>query len=178
MLSRFGQSVSFTATIAGSRGIPASGSIVFQDGDTPIGSVAFNRTTGKAVLSTAALEVGKHTVVAYYRGDTSFNPSASVAVLQRVAKAATQTALTSSANPASSGQSITFTARVTSTAGTPSGSVVFLDEQKVLGVVPLTGNQATVTTKNLKKGLHAITAIYAGNDHYAISFGLVVQNVK
>ena len=48
-------------------------------------------------------------------------------------KAATTTTVTSSVNPSNLNQSVTFTATVTSTAGTPTGTVQFKDDGTNLG---------------------------------------------
>jgi hypothetical protein len=89
---------------------------------------------------------------------------------------ATTTSLASSANP-SFGQSVTFTATVTSNAaGTPTGTVTFYDLSdvhfytRVLGSAPLNGSaQATLTTSSLSGGTHSISAVYYGDANFAWS---------
>ena len=77
----------------------------------------------KPRLTFTTLTAGTHSLVASYSGDTGHNPSSSSALSQVVnaaSGAATSTALASSPNPSTLGQSVTFTATVTSaTAGTP-----------------------------------------------------------
>jgi subtilisin-like proprotein convertase family protein len=76
---------------------------------------------------------------------------------------ATTTTVTSSANPSIVGQPVTFTATVSSGAGTPTGNVEFLDGAVSLGVVALNGaGQAQVTTSALTAATHTITANYLG----------------
>lgn len=77
---------------------------------------------------------------------------------------ATTTTVTSSQNPSIVGQLVTFTATVTSGAGTPSGNVQFFDGATPIGgPVALNGSgQATVNTAGLTAATHAITANYAG----------------
>jgi hypothetical protein len=84
-----------------------------------------------------------------------------------IAPAATTTALTSSANPAAAGDSVTFTATVTSGGGTPTGSVTFSDGTTTLGTGTLTNGVATFTTSALAAGNHTITAAYGGATGYA-----------
>jgi uncharacterized delta-60 repeat protein len=85
-------------------------------------------------------------------------------------QAPTTTALASSANPSLSGQSVTFTATV-STAGSaaPTGTVSFLDGTTLLGTGTLsTANgvtTATFTTTTLAVGTHSITAVYGGDSN-------------
>ena len=91
-------------------------------------------------------------------------PSTSKAYIQVIGKASTTTALTSSQNPASYGQSVTFTATVTPQfGGLTSGNMTFRDGTKLLKTVALSGGGANFTTSTLGRGAHNITATYAGN---------------
>src|SRR5262249_35704229 len=71
------------------------------------------------------------------------------------------------------GQSVTFTATVTSGAGTPTGTIQFKDGGGNLGVpVALNGSGvAQVTTSVLTSGTHTITADYSGDGNFAVSTG-------
>lgn len=88
-------------------------------------------------------------------------------------KAVPVVAVSSSVNPSDFGQTVTFTATLTSTAGTPAGNVQFKDNGTNLGAaVALNGSGvATVTTSALTVGAHVITAEYAGNATFAASSG-------
>src|SRR5207302_1949023 len=129
--SKFGQSVTFTATVsvdAPGAGLP-TGTVTFKDGATTLGPGVVG-AGGQATFSTSSLAVGTHPITAEYGGDSSFNGSTSSALSQVVAKAATSTSLTSSANPSVFGQSVTFTATVSVNspgAGNPGGTVQFKD---------------------------------------------------
>jgi hypothetical protein len=81
----------------------------------------------------------------------------------------TQTTLVSSLNPSSYGQAVTFTATVTATSGTPTGTVTFADNGTAIGTGTLSGGVASFTTSTLATGSHAITASYAGNATFAAS---------
>src|SRR5205085_2877258 len=72
------------------------------------------------------------------------------------------TALGSSPNPSVSGQSVTFTATVTSGGGTPTGTVTFKDGTTTLGTGTLSAGKATFSTSSLAVGTHSITAAYGG----------------
>ena len=88
-------------------------------------------------------------------------------------KAATTTAVTSSTNPSNLNQTVTFTATVISTAGTPTGTVQFKDGGTNLGS-PQTLNGsgvATFSTSSLVAGVHAITADYSGDGNFLPSTG-------
>ncbi|MGD1093054.1 MAG: Ig-like domain repeat protein [Bryobacteraceae bacterium] len=86
------------------------------------------------------------------------------------------TTLTSSLNPSTSGQLVTFTAAVAPITAT--GSVTFLDGTSTLGSSSLSSGKATFSTSSLAAGPHSITASYSGdsNDTGGIS-GAVSQTV-
>ncbi len=75
----------------------------------------------------------------------------------------TSTLVTSSLNPSIYGQSLTFTATVSSSSGTPTGKVKFKNGSATLGTVTLTGGVASFTTTTLGAGTKSITAVYGGN---------------
>jgi hypothetical protein len=76
--------------------------------------------------------------------------------------------LTASPNPSLPGQSVIFTATLSSVPsgeGTPTGSVTFKDGASVLGTGTLNGSGvATFSTNSLSHGNHVITAEYAGGN--------------
>ena len=74
----------------------------------------------------------------------------------------TSTTIASPLNPATSGDSVTFTATVTALSS-PTGSVQFYDGSSLLGTVTLSGSTATLTTSTLTPGDHLISAVYLGN---------------
>ncbi len=81
----------------------------------------------------------------------------------------TSTAVSSSANPAAPNQNVTFTAVVTSTCGTPTGTVQFtIDGAAYSTPVPLNAGIAQ-TSATLLVGTHAIAANYDGNATFAAS---------
>ncbi len=90
--------------------------------------------------------------------------------------AATSTALVSSINPSTVGQSVTFTATVTG--ASPTGSVQFKDGAGNLGSpVALSGGVAMLSTSALTQGTHSITAVYSGDAGNATSTSPVVSQV-
>ncbi len=67
----------------------------------------------------------------------------------------------SSLNPAMVGQSVTFTAQLSATSGTPTGTIQFLDGANALSSQLVSGNgSASFTTSSLSVGSHTITANY------------------
>src|SRR6202161_2478256 len=169
-----GQAVTFTATVAplSGSGTP-TGSVTFSDGATQIGTGALN-SSGVATLSTSSLGVGSHSVTAVYSGDKNFSASTSSAAsvtVSALAKVGTSTSLSASATQVTSGQNITFTARVApqSGGGTPTGTVAFLDGSSQIGVGTLSAGSAAVSSISLSVGNHTITAAYSSDSNYAAS---------
>ena len=77
--------------------------------------------------------------------------------------------LASSQNPSNAGQSVTFTASVTGSSGTPTGTVAIRDGGVALpgcGAITLSGGSGACVASNLAVGSHTITAAYSGNATY------------
>jgi uncharacterized protein (TIGR03437 family) len=169
--SAVGQLVTFTAVVSGSGGTP-TGTVTFKDGTTNLGSISL--VSGIASFTTSSLSPATHSITANYGGDSNFASSASAALTQAVGVTTTATTLIASANPSAAGQSVTFTASVTSSAGTPTGTVTFLDGATTLATVNLASGVATYTTSTLSVGNHSIVASYAGNSTFAASLSAVL----
>jgi hypothetical protein len=171
-----GQSVTFTATVSPATGTGTpTGTVTFKDGTTTLGTGTLNGS-GVATFSTTTLAVGTHSITAVYAGDTNFAASTSSAVSQVVNQASTTSTVTSSANPSTSGESVTFTATVTPAspgAGTPTGTVNFLDGTTQIGTGTLSNSggsdTATFATSSLTAGTHSITAVYVGDTNFTTS---------
>jgi hypothetical protein len=174
--SVFGQSVTFTATVAAvapGTGSP-SGTVSFFDGTTLLGTRALGG--GHAMLITSALITGSHTINATYNGDGDFNTSTG-SLTQDVNKDNSSTTVISSQNPSVFGQAVTFTASVSATppgTGTPSGTVDFFDGGVQIGTGTLASGTATVTLSTLPAGNHAITATYNGDGDFNTSTGALI----
>lgn len=86
-------------------------------------------------------------------------------------QAPTTTSVTSSLNPSVVGQAVTFTATVSSSAGTPPNgeTITFKNGSTVLGTAPLSGGMASLTTSSLSAGTDTITASYPGDSKFAAS---------
>jgi YVTN family beta-propeller protein len=81
----------------------------------------------------------------------------------------TSITLTSSLNPSTFGQAVTFTATVTGGDETPRGTVQFFDGWTSLSMSKLNGGTASLTTSTMSAGTHSITAVYAPIGSYASS---------
>jgi uncharacterized repeat protein (TIGR03803 family) len=91
---------------------------------------------------------------------------------------ATSTALTSSLNPSTAGEKVTFTATVTP--APPDGeTVAFMDGSTEMGTGTLSSGSATYSTSALPVGKSTITAVYGGDEDFAASTSKAVkQTVK
>ena len=169
------QSISLTAQVTQLTGAMPTGTVAFFANGLQIGSAPVQ--SGKALFSTAALGAGTYAVTASYPGDTTFSSSTSAAYFLVVAPEPSQISLTSSANPAMAGSSVTFTAKLSVAAGNPSGTVQFYDGPAPLGAAVPLGAQgiATYSTSTLALGIHSITATYSGDPNTSAATSPVLQ---
>jgi len=172
--SKFGQAVTFTATVTGQS---PTGSVTFNDGAIAVCS-SVPLVGGSATCVTSTLSVGVHSMTAAYGGDGNNAPSSSASLSQTVNLAVSSTALTSSANPSAPGQAVVFTAVVTGQS--PTGTVAFNDgTTAICAAAALNAGTATCMTSTLSAGTHSIKASYGGDAHNAASASsLVKQAVK
>jgi hypothetical protein len=93
-----------------------------------------------------------------------------VVVLLNISRFSTVTSIAASLNPSAFGQSVTFTASLTSQgSGTPTGTITFRDGSTVLGRAAVRANMASWTTSSLAIGTHSITATYSGDSSFTAS---------
>ena len=137
----------------------ATGTITITSGGVTVGTGTVDPTTGTVTITTTVLPVGSDPIVASYGGDANNNPSSGSGVAN-VGKATPGVTLSSSANPSTTSQAVTFTAVLP---GSASGTVTFLDGATVLGTGTITNGVATVTASNLTAGSHTVTASYGGD---------------
>src|SRR5262249_58339867 len=111
-----------------------------------------------------------------------FGNSKSEAVAVTVSPASTAVTLASSLNLALTGQAVTFTATVAAVApgaGTPTGTVTFMDGGVILRTVAVgPGGTATFTTTFAAAGGHVITAVYNGDTNFAGSSQALTEQVN
>jgi large repetitive protein len=157
--STFGSPVTLTATVTPAS---ATGSVQFFNGSALLGTA--NLTSGSAQLTVTGLPAGTDSLTASYGGDAANAPSASSARLQTVNKANSTTTLSASpASQSTSGQTVTFTAKVAPSTGT--GVVQFLDGSTLIGSAALSNGTAVFATTKLAVGTHSIKASYGGDSN-------------
>lgn len=159
----YGQTVDLTATVATQdSGLP-TGTVTFRNGSATLKTIKLG-SDGTATLSVSKLPAGVFSLTATYNGDARNAKSTSSPLSETVTPVASTTALTSSRNPSKVGQSVTFTASVTTETGvSATGTVTFTAGTTMLGTVKLAGSKAHISTTSLPRGANTITATYSGN---------------
>lgn len=156
---RIGVSGNFTVTTSG---FSASSSTTLSfSGTLPTGISFLDNGNGTATLggTPAAGTAGNYPITIF--ANNGVVPSAEQAFTLTVSQAGTTTLLSSSQNPSSFGQPVTFTATVAGSS--PTGTVTFLDGVTQIGTATLSGGTASFTTSSLAVGSHSITAKYSGD---------------
>jgi subtilase family serine protease len=175
--SIYGQAVTLTATVQFSGSTTPTGTVNFMWEGYSIGTVTLNRS-GVATLTKSNLNADIYPLMAIYSGDANDASSTSVILNQVVKETTSAAALTSSPNPSTQGQAVTFTATITSPTVTPTGPVTFTVGNTVMGTAQLSGGKGTFTTSTLPVGSTTVTAIYYGDSNIAESSALVTQTVQ
>jgi hypothetical protein len=167
----FGQSVTFTATVAADAAgstVP-TGSVTFMDGSQSLGTFTID-SSGVASVSPPDLSGGTHVITAVYGGGTDFAPSTSSVTDLIVNPVTTTTTVSPSAKQSDFGETVTFTATVKGFVGSPTGSVTFTDGNKVVATVPVNASGvAAFSASTLAVGAHSLVATYGGTDSYFTS---------
>lgn len=161
-----GQPVTFTATIGGGGASPG-GSVTFVNGGTVLGSALVNGTT--AAFTTSSLAIGGYAVQAIYSGTTGVLGSSSNVVNLNVGDTATSIALTPPGASVSVGQSIAIAVNVTSSGGTPTGSVTVFIDGGWPEIADLVNGVGVATFVNVQPGNHTFTATYHPTGNWAPS---------
>ena len=162
--STFGQSVTFTATVTYSTG-NATGMVQWSIDSVDVGSpVAL--VAGEATLTTASLSVGSHTVAADYLGTPSLGIS-SDSLSQVVNQAVSSTLINSSLTTHTvTGESYTVDVTVSSTGGTPTGTVLVSEGTNSCLITLVAGNGSCLLT-SMSVGVKTITATYGGDGNFS-----------
>jgi hypothetical protein len=173
--------VDFTATVVAvppGAGVP-TGTVTFLDGSRVLGTSPVDANGQAGLFLMTGLPPGTNSLTASYGGDGNFRPSASAATVITVSTpAATTTALTASTSSSVFGQPVTLTATVTSSAGTPTGSVTFFEDGAFAGTAFLSANGVATFTVAPGVGTHTLTAAFTGNSTFAASSADVTEIVS
>jgi hypothetical protein len=184
--SSVGQSVTLTATLGMSAG-PVSGTVQFYDGATLLGTSTI--VSGSATFTTTTFAAGSHAVTVRYLGSASAPPAISGVFVQAVGSSGwknrtSSATLSASPNPSPLGATVTLTANITGSSGTPAGAVLFMVNGQVVGgpvtLTAISGStaQATLALPSLPGGRHTVSATYLGSSNYRGSTATVIQTVN
>jgi hypothetical protein len=135
-------------------------------------------SSGAASFNTSGLSIGTHALQAKYSGDSNYASSKSTVVEQSITRFSTSTTLSSSLNPSIYGQSVTWTATVTTSGSVPPTGKVNFTWGYLIGTATLNSSGvATLTKSNLNADTYPLTAVYVGDTSNAGSTSTVVNQV-
>ncbi|HEY4356834.1 MAG TPA: Ig-like domain repeat protein, partial [Acidobacteriaceae bacterium] len=164
-----GDTITFTATVTdeiGSGNPITSGAVNFVDDNTgnTLASASLN-SSGQATATTIPGQ-GSYQVAAYFNGSSQYASSSSGDVELDIAAKPASITLTASSTVANAGSAVAVSASVTSTAGSPTGSVTFLIDGVNIGTGTLTGGTASTDITAPAPGQHTLQAMYSGDSQF------------
>jgi hypothetical protein len=175
--STFGQSVTFTATVAPQFSGTPTGRVTFKNGAVELGTATLSG--GVAICTTTKLAAGTLSITAEYGGNASFTSSTSTPLSQVVNPAGTVITLVSSPNPSNPKQTVVFTVTVTAQfGGKVTGTVTFTSGTTTLGTAELSAGVAKRSVSSLPSGTDTVTATYNGSSNFTISTRSLTQTVN
>ena len=153
------------------------------------GAVVFSSAGGDTgwLTRTQAVTAGTHTLRWRFKNRITFSCARATSpvpppncadrawidsVVLPLALSTSTTIVSSSVNPSILGQSVTFTATIAGSAGTPTGSVAFTDGGIVISgcaAIPVSNGSAQCVTSGLQQGVRAISGQYTGSGSYNAS---------
>lgn len=171
--STFGQSVTFTATITG--GVSPSGTVTWS---ANTGCAASTVSSATATCVTSVLPVASsQAITAAYGGDgNNATAGGSLTNGQTVNKSSPTVTVTSSLNPSTYNQSVTFTATLTGGAS-PTGTVTWSANTGCANFT-LASTTATCVTSTLAGGTPSVVATYLGDTNNQGNSGSITQTVN
>jgi streptogramin lyase len=183
--SIYGQAVSWAAMVTTSGSVPPTGTVAFRWSNSgrifTIGRATLN-AGGVATLTRSNLNADPfgipYPIIAVYSGDASNLGTASAVLSQHVLQTKTAASITSSTNPSTQGQAVTFTAKITSPTVVVTGPVTFSVGSSILGTAQLAGGIAKFTTSALPVGSSTVKVTYSGDSNVAKSSSSLVQTVR
>ena len=175
-----GWGVTYTATLTSQSGGARTGTVAFQDDGKLAATVTLS---GNQASYSASYSIpGQRGITATYSGELDKAGGSTSPVLVEVIlkQSQTMTKVTGSGSPSLVGQTVGFTATVSSKYGPiPDGELVtFHDGTLAMASVPLASGTAAYSTSSLSAKTHTIKATYAGDARLKPSTGNVTQVVN
>jgi hypothetical protein len=173
------QPVTYTVVVSDPAASTVTGSVLCLDRNRQFRNQTL--VNNQATFSITYPSAATHEVQCSYSGDSENlgSTSLNLPVYIKALPVPSQTLLASSESPSHVGQTVTFTATITSKDGTiPNGELVtFSDGKIVLGSVPISASTATFATSSLAAKKHTIKAVYAGDGSFKASQKSITQTV-
>jgi large repetitive protein len=165
-----GQPVMLTATVVPAPSGAEFGYVFFYDSSTGLGNASV--VNGTASLTVSNLTAGTHTIYVLYgafSNGVELGVSSSPVIVQTV-KRGTNVNVSSTPNPATPNQTVSFTITLSPTSGSAvppiSGTVQLMDGSTVLGTATVNNGVAAIPAAFAVTGTHSITAVYSGDGNY------------
>ncbi len=161
--------VSLTATITSPQAALPSGSVVFTEGVSTLGTVPVDGS-GHATLTLPHMLAGTHTILASYSGDGANFPSQSAAYNQVIQVRSTTTTVTGTSTDLLNPQQMTLIAVVRGDGSVPPGGMVsFTSGPLTLGAAPVDATGVASITVIFETPTQNVIASYPGDPSYAAS---------
>src|ERR1051326_2950916 len=142
-----------------------SWTIIDNDGTDAV-SGAFDNLPEGQIFSAGGYGGGPKLQITYKGGDGN---DVVISAVGAASKTATAAAVAQDHDTTEVHQLVTFTATVTSSGGTPTGTVAFLDGSMTIHSATLQNGSAVFATEDLAVGGHQITVAYAGDTTFSPS---------
>jgi len=147
----------FTITATASSGLP----VTFYSTNPGVVSISGNVATVNGAGTTV--------ISANQAGNGMYNVAPNVSQTLTVNRAIVNVTIASNNPSPTQGTSVTLSSVVTSTLGNPTGTVTFKSGLSMLGTANILGNQAVLATSSLVGGNNMLTAVYNGDNNFAVS---------
>lgn len=174
----YGQDVGGYALVTSSDGTTLSGTVTFYDGATNICTIPVTQTTSCPAGAGTGFVAGTHMLTAAYSGDSTHQSSTSNGAPIVVVPDITTVTLSSSANPASYGSNIIFTATARGDHAVPTGQIQFLDGTSLIAAATLNpAGTVSIAQSALALGTHAITARYTATQNFEAAASAILNQL-
>jgi hypothetical protein len=174
------QSVTYTAVVSSPYLLPLSGTVTFKDGTKTL----VTKNLSAPSYTTSYSTNGTHSITAVYSGDSNDSGSTSTVLTETINRIPTACTITSSVNPSSYGQTVTFTGTVSSAIGAPPNGETLTFKQLlsngtelILGTGVLNAGVATFSISTLPIGTDKVKVTYLGDGKFANSYSAAVPQV-
>lgn len=163
-------SISLAGKIAAGNSFPTGSVTITINSVSSSAAIAANGAFATSVDTHAIpASATPYTITYRYAGATNFGAANDGSTTLTVEATTSAITLRSSPDRSALGQAVNLIATVSSSTGTPTGTVTFMDGTTVLGNASLNAGQAVFVTSTLASGTHQLTAVYGGGPGYGAS---------